>query len=91
MASTVLSTLGLSLDILGVLLLFVFTSSRFLESEFAVRLVETNWITMGDGPEQNERWLVEAKKQTEVIRRIQRAALTIIGLGFLLQLIGHFV
>ena len=90
MTATILFVIGLSFDIGGVLLLFVVTSSKYLEREFEVRLIETNWITFGE-PDENKQYLFEARKVTDRIRRMQRGALTVIALGFLLQLIGHFV
>ena len=83
------SIAGLALDIVGVLLLLFTTSQRYIEAALTVKAIDDNWITISS--EEDQQWLAQTKRAMAVYRCLYRAAILLIVVGFLLQIIGHVI
>ena len=53
MCGSVISTVGLAFDIVGVLILLFATSQRLIEATLTVKAVDDGWITISGGDEQH--------------------------------------
>ena len=89
MFATAISITGLALDILGVLLLLVTTSKKYIEAALMVKAIDDGWITISN--EEGNRWLAQTKRAMIWYRRMYRIAIGVIVVGFLLQIVGHLL
>ena len=86
---------GLSLDIVGVVILFIASSTKRIEAEISYRsmkvfmqeAVEWEW---SESLETARRSLPRLKRSVQRNRRALRLGLVMIVIGFVLQLIPHF-
>lgn len=93
-----LTVAGLSADIVGIVVLFVTTSARRIEAESITRanrhvLEESKggeWIHERSYEEMDEE-VRESEKRNDRNRCLQRGALFVIVVGFLLQLLGQLL
>ena len=89
MFATAISITGLALDILGVLLLLVTTSQKYVEAALMVKAIDDEWITISS--EEDNRWLAQTKRAMTWYRMIYRIAIGLIVVGFLLQIVAHLL
>ena len=89
MVASILSIIGLALDILGVLLLLFTTSQNNIQVTLWVTAVETNWIVLPDDESRNA--YKQAKAALTWHRRIYKLAILLILIGFSLQIGGHLI
>ena len=82
MAETV-SISGLSLDIVGVLLLLFATSQKRIELALWVTAVDTDWITA------DEQIVAQNRRAMTLFQRVYQLAITLIVVGFSLQIVGQ--
>ena len=88
MRGSVISTIGLALDIVGVLLLLFATSQRLIEATLTVRAVDDGWITISGDDEQT---LVGLRRSITFYRALCWLAVLLIAVGFGLQIAGQWL
>ena len=88
MCGSVISTIGLALDIVGVLLLLFATSQRLIEATLTVRAVDDGWITISGDDEQT---LVGLRRSITFYRALYWLAVLLIAVGFGLQIAGQWL
>lgn len=81
--SVTISSLGLLLDIIGAVMLYIYGSPIRQETKEGNRILAVNYGTT----EQKE----ERKRVFEKIQRRSRCAIGLLVIGFSLQLIGNFI
>lgn len=97
MAAMTLGSAGLLLDILGVVMLYVATSTEKIEAELSYKIMRD--LTPGKGEEwvfpysfqEHEDRLERARYLVITNRRRGRCAVVLVGVGFLLQGIAAWV
>ena len=89
MFATAISITGLALDILGVLLLLVTTSQKYIEAALMLKAINDEWITISS--EEDKQWVAQTKRAIIWYRRIYQLAIVLIIVGFLLQIVGHLL
>ena len=89
MFATAISITGLALDILGVLLLLVTTSQKYIEAALMVKAIDDEWITISS--EEDKQWLAQTKRAMTWYQRTYKWAIGLIVVGFLLQIVGHLL
>ena len=92
---TLITSLGLSLDILGVALLFFATSTRKIEAEINIGIMEHLLCETKDGEwlyqysfEERQQEIRAARQSVERHRWLQRVALALVMPGFVPQLVS---
>ena len=88
MCGSVISTIGLALDIVGVLILLFATSTRLIEATLTVKAVDDGWITISGGDEQH---LVALRRGIGFYRFLYCVAVFLIATGFGLQIAGQWL
>ena len=95
--SEVIAAAGLALDVVGVIVLLLKTSSRHIEAEIYIRLVEAcdsapnqEWISSITPAEHQRRLSASRRRVTRTHLWIQ-GALGLIVFGFMLQAIALFI
>ncbi len=87
MCGSVISTIGLALDIAGVLVLLVATSQKLIEATLMVKAVDEGWITISEQDEQN---LATLRRGIVFYRSLYWFAVLLIATGFGLQIVGQW-
>jgi hypothetical protein len=88
MCGSVISTIGLALDIVGVLLLLFATSQRLIEATLTVKAVDDGWITISGDDGQT---LVGLRRSITFYRALYWLAVLLIAVGFGLQIAGQWL
>ena len=88
MCGSVISTIGLALDIVGVLLLLFATSQRLIEATLTVKAVDDGWITIIGHDEQA---LATLRRSIALYRSLYWFAVLLIAVGFGLQIAGQWL
>ena len=89
---------GISIDIVGVIVLFVTTSTRRIEAETATEMFRQSleesksgeWVHQESYEEIDQR-VRSSESEVKWNRRLQQSALLVIVVGFLLQLLGKLL
>lgn len=91
--STILTISGLSLDIVGVVILFIASSTKRIEAEISYRSMKVfvhEAVEWDESLEAARRSLPRLNRSVQRNRRALRSGLVMIVIGFVLQLIPHF-
>ena len=88
MCGSVISTIGLALDIVGVLLLLFATSQRLIEATLMVKAVDDGWMTISGDDEQH---LAALRRGIAFYRILYSVAVLLIATGFGLQIAGQWL
>lgn len=90
----VLETIGLSLDIVGVIVIFLYTSTKRIEAEIGYRLAQDTLERVIEWDKEVDEWKEEMpklKKSVDRTRRRTRGGLLLVIAGFFLQLVANWL
>ena len=90
----VIGTIGLILDIVGVIVIFLCTSTKRIETEISYRIAQDTLERVTEWDEEVDEWkgaMPKWKQSVDRTRRRTRVGLLLVIAGFVLQLMANWL